>query len=228
MSSRSKAPPFERPISKHRSRNPASSTTAGPAGNETAVHPDTVYAIAQEHYAYWAQQLGREGGDWPWGYFAENLTIQGLQERALHVGDELLVGSELRLIVTGPRIPCFKVAWRMQRPQSFVREFAASGRTGVYFAVLHPGTVAPADAVHVIKQQSSNPTVHELGAIVRGEPRSPTRSCSGCWRCPISARPPRCCSVASTIGCWIVPTRRAAGRVGAASWCWMSGRRRRK
>jgi uncharacterized protein len=141
----------------------------GPTGNETAVHPDTVYAIAQEHYAYWAQRLGREASAWGYGYFAENLTIRGLAEQQLHVGDELLVGSELRLIVTGPRIPCFKVAWRMQQPQSFVRDFAASGRTGVYFAVLQPGTASPGDPVRVVRRQSANPTVFEIAAVARGE-----------------------------------------------------------
>jgi uncharacterized protein len=141
----------------------------GPVGNETAVHPDTVYAIAVEHYAYWAGRLRAEARDWRYGYFAENLTIRGLAEQELHVGDVVRVGANLRLIVTGPRIPCFKVAWRMQRPQSFVREFAASGRTGVYFAVLEPGTVSPGDNVQVVHRETDNPTVFEIGAIARGE-----------------------------------------------------------
>jgi len=141
----------------------------GPAGNETAVHPDTVYAIAEEHYAYWATRLGGNSSQWRYGYFAENLTISGLAEQELHVGDELLIGSDVRLIVTGPRIPCFKVAWRMQQPQSFVQEFAASGRTGVYFAVVQPGTVVAGDQVRIVHQEKTNPTVFDIGAVARGE-----------------------------------------------------------
>ena len=45
----------------------------GPVGNETAVHPDTVYAIAQEHYGYWAQQLGRKASDWPYGAISRRI-----------------------------------------------------------------------------------------------------------------------------------------------------------
>ncbi|HTV96000.1 MAG TPA: MOSC domain-containing protein [Steroidobacteraceae bacterium] len=148
---------------------PCSVGRNGLDGNETAVHPDPVYAIAEEHYAYWAETLGVAPGQWPHGYFAENLTIRGLSERHLHVGDIVQIGPRLRLIVAGPRIPCFKLAWRMEQPDSFVRDFASSGRTGVYFGVLEPGAVAAGDSVRVIHQESSNPTVYEIGACTRGE-----------------------------------------------------------
>ncbi|MBS0418407.1 MAG: MOSC domain-containing protein [Proteobacteria bacterium] len=149
-------------------RGPCRIGLAGPEGNETAVHPDTVYAIALEHYDYWTQRLGSHISQSGYGYFAENLTIAGLDEQALHVGDVLLIGSTVRLIVTGPRIPCFKVAWRMQQPQAFVRDFAESGRTGVYFAVLQPGMIEAGDTVEVIHRESANPTVATLGAVARG------------------------------------------------------------
>lgn len=138
-------------------------------GNETAVHPDPVYAIAEEHYAYWAERLGMAPGQWPHGYFAENLTIRGLSERDLHLGDIVQIGPRLRLIVAGPRIPCFKLAWRMGQPDSFVRDFASSGRTGVYFGILEPGTVVAGDSVQVIHRELDNPTVYEIGACTRGE-----------------------------------------------------------
>lgn len=77
-------------------RGPCFIGHAGPEGNETAVHPDTVYAIAREHYDYWAQRLGSQISQSGYGYFAENLTIAGLDEQALHVGDVQL-GSSLGL-----------------------------------------------------------------------------------------------------------------------------------
>lgn len=141
----------------------------GVDGNETAVHPDPVYAIAEEHYSYWADRLSVEPGQWPYGYFAENLTIRGLSERTLRVGDIVQIGPQLQLIVAGPRIPCFKVAWRMGRPDSFVRDFASSGCTGVYFGVLEPGAVMAGDSVQVLHRASDNPTVYEIGAYTRGE-----------------------------------------------------------
>ena len=143
--------------------------SGGPEGNETAVHPDTVYAIAQEHYAYWAQRLGVARDSWDYGYFAENLTIRGLSEAKLRIGDIVQIGAEVRLVVTGPRIPCFKLAWRMKQPERFVSDFAASGRTGVYFAVVRTGFVRAGDAVEIVHAESTHPTVAEIGACVRGE-----------------------------------------------------------
>lgn len=148
---------------------PCSIDGNGLDGNETAVHPDPVYAIAEEHYAYWAARLGVSPGQWPHGYFAENLTIRGLCERDLHVGDIVQIGSQLRLVVAGPRIPCFKLAWRMEQPGNFVRDFANSGRTGVYFGVLEPGVVVAGDPVRVLHRESNNPTVYEIAACTRGE-----------------------------------------------------------
>jgi len=149
-------------------RGPCFIGREGPEGNETAVHPDTVYAIASEHYDYWAQRLGSDISEPGYGYFAENLTIAGLDERELHVGDVLRVGPEVQLVVTGPRIPCFKVAWRIQQPPSFVREFAESGRSGVYFAVLTAGRVEAGDTVEIIQEEVTNPTVSTLGEVARG------------------------------------------------------------
>lgn len=146
---------------------------AGLEGNETAVHPDPVYAIAEEHYAYWADRLSVPLGQWPPGYFAENLTIRGLSEQELRVGDIVQIGSQVRLIVAGPRIPCFKVAWRMQRPDAFVRDFAASGNTGVYFGVLDAGSVVAGDVVRLVHREPANPTVYEVGALTRGETAVP-------------------------------------------------------
>jgi len=142
---------------------------SGPEGNETAVHPDTVYAIAEEHYTYWTQRLGVDRSSWDYGYFAENLTIRGLSEAELRIGDIVRIGAEVLLVVTGPRIPCFKVAWRMGQPERFVSDFAASGRTGVYFAVVQPGVVRAGDAVEVVHSEPTHPTVSEIGACARGE-----------------------------------------------------------
>ena len=74
----------------------------GLAGNETAVHPDAIYAIANEHYEFWANRLGADRSTWLPGQFAENLTIAGLDESSLRVGDVIAIGPDVMLIVTGP------------------------------------------------------------------------------------------------------------------------------
>jgi ferredoxin-NADP reductase/MOSC domain-containing protein YiiM len=142
-------------------------TRAGLEGNEVAVHTDAVYAFAHEQYARWAQELGADAAQWMPGHFAENLTIAGLDEHALSVGDRLRVGAEVELVVAGPRIPCFKLAWRMRQAESFVARFAAAGRTGVYFGVARTGSLGAGDAIEVI-ERSGRESVAEIAALIAG------------------------------------------------------------
>ena len=102
-----------------------------------------VYAYPFEHYAYWRDTLGR--ADLEPGHFGENLTTEGLLEDDVRVGDVLRVGSAL-LEVSQPRVPCFKLAARMDDP-TFARPFLASGRVGFYVRVLETGALAAGDTV---------------------------------------------------------------------------------
>src|SRR5712671_7952605 len=71
-----------------------------------------VYVYPSEHYAFWREEL--PGVDLPWGSFGENLTVEGLAEDGLNIGDKLRIGSA-EFMVTQPRIPCFKLAIRFNR-----------------------------------------------------------------------------------------------------------------
>lgn len=149
---------------------PVRITHQGLEGNEVAVHTDPVYALAAEAYPYWAAELGENLDNWPPGFFGENLLVSGLDETDLHLGDVLAVGDTVRLIVAGPRIPCFKLTWRLQQPKSFIPKFALSNRTGVYFGVLEEGTVKAGDKVTRIHTEAGNPTVSELAGFIFGQP----------------------------------------------------------
>ena len=61
-----------------------------------------VYAYPIEHYAYWRQALHRD--DFLHGQFGENLTVEGMLEDAVHVGDVFQIG-EATLQITQPRVP---------------------------------------------------------------------------------------------------------------------------
>lgn len=105
--------------------------------------PDkAVYAYPSEHYAHWSRELAR---DFPWGQFGENLTVEGLFEDEVCIGDVFRVGAA-RLEVTQPRSPCFKLAMKMQL-DDFVDRFAASLRTGFYLRVFDEGAVAAGVAI---------------------------------------------------------------------------------
>jgi ferredoxin-NADP reductase/MOSC domain-containing protein YiiM len=137
-------------------------TQNGAAGDERAAHPDKIYAFARTAYDYWAEYLGRDRAGWPDGFFGENLTFDTLDELDVRIGDIFTVGDEVKLVVTGARTPCVKLAWRLNQPRTFQKIFAKSRHTGVYFGVLAAGVVHSGDAVHRIRHDPTMPSVAEV------------------------------------------------------------------
>ena len=134
---------------------------AGDAQADLSVHggaDKAVYAYPFENYAYWREQL--PGRELPLGIFGENLTIEGLCEDAVHIGDELRIGTA-RLVLTQPRLPCFKLGIRFGDPDMVAR-FLAGNRPGFYLAVLEEGEVGTGDAVELVREDENRLTVTEL------------------------------------------------------------------
>jgi len=107
-----------------------------------------VYAYPSEHYSYWRSQLGEP--DLAWGAFGENFTTEGLLEDQVQIGAHIRVGSA-ELVVTQPRMPCYKLGVRFDRPE-MVKRFLQSKRTGFYLAVLREGEVAAGDPIECASQ----------------------------------------------------------------------------
>lgn len=127
---------------------------AGDRQADLSVHggPDkAVYAYPSEHYAFWREEL--PGVALPWGAFGENLTVEGLTETELRVGDVLRIETA-EFVVTQPRLPCFKLNARFQRPD-MVKRFLRSGRTGFYLAVVTEGQLAAGDAIELLPTDRS-------------------------------------------------------------------------
>ncbi|MDB6016997.1 MAG: molybdenum cofactor biosysynthesis protein [Pedosphaera sp.] len=125
--------------------------------NHGGIHK-AVYAYPHEHYDYWSRELGRQ--DFTFGQFGENLTVTGLIEDQVHIGDMFRIGEAL-LEVTQPRVPCFKLASKMQMT-SFPKLFAASGRTGFYLRVLAEGEIGAGDPIERVKTDARGLTVRAL------------------------------------------------------------------
>src|SRR5215470_2174847 len=136
---------------------------------DLSVHggPDkAVYVYRAEHYAYWRRELPDVA--LPWGMFGENLTAEGLQdEQALQIGDRFRVGSA-EVVVTQPRLPCFKLGLRFGR-DDIVKRFLASGRTGFYFKVVAEGEVAAGDPVLLVERASGSVAVSEITRLYARE-----------------------------------------------------------
>ncbi len=100
-----------------------------------------VYTYPSEHYDFWRSELPEM--DLDWGVFGENFTTEGLEEESIHIGDVFQLGTT-RLVVTEPRMPCFKLAIRFGRTD-IVKRFLQSQRSGFYFGVEQEGTVQAGD-----------------------------------------------------------------------------------
>lgn len=140
----------------------------GDQQSDLTVHggPDkAVYAYPSEHYPFWRSEL--PGMDLAWGVFGENFTTDGLDEETLHIGDRLRVGSA-ELLVTQPRMPCFKLGIRFDR-SDMVKRFLQSGRTGFYFAVLKEGEVAAGDSIELLERDEHNIPVADVVNLYRGD-----------------------------------------------------------
>lgn len=117
-----------------------------------------VYAYPSEHYLFWKQEL--PGMELPWGMFGENFTTEGLFETETHVGDTFRIGSA-ELMVTQPRMPCYKLGIRFGRAD-IIKRFLWSERSGFYFSVLKEGEVGAGDEVELIERNTSGVRVVDV------------------------------------------------------------------
>ena len=116
------------------------------------------YAYPSEHYTYWRDEL--PDMELPWGMFGENFTTEGLDESTVNIGDRFRVGSA-EVMVTEPRLPCFKLGIKFGR-MDILRRFLASGRTGFYFSVECEGEVGAGDKIELIGRDKNNVTVADI------------------------------------------------------------------
>ena len=117
-----------------------------------------VYIYTIEHYDYWKRELVRD--DLTYGQFGENLTVEGLLEETVHIGDVFRVGEAL-VEVSQPRVPCFKLGIKMGNAR-IVKPFLASERVGFYVRVLEEGEVGAGDAIERTKVGEGQMTVKEI------------------------------------------------------------------
>jgi MOSC domain-containing protein YiiM len=120
-----------------------------------------VYAYPLEHYAFWQEVLDEE---LLFGAFGENLTVKGLPlEEEIAVGDRLRIGAA-ELVVTQPRVPCYKLGLRFGR-KDMPKRFLASRRSGYYLAVEMEGDVGAGDRVETLARHPARIPVAEVTRV---------------------------------------------------------------
>lgn len=142
----------------------ASGNIDGDQQSDLSVHggPEkAVYAYPAEHYDFWRHEL--PDSELTWGAFGENFTTDGLLEDDVWIGDRYRVGTA-ELVVTQPRMPCYKLAIRFGQVE-MVKRFLQSRRSGFYLAVEREGDVGAGDAIERIARHERRLTVADVVAL---------------------------------------------------------------
>jgi MOSC domain-containing protein YiiM len=128
---------------------------------DLSVHggPDkAVYTYSVEHYEYWRGVF--PDLEMPNGMFGENLTVEGLIESEINVGDVFRIGSAI-VTATQPRMPCYKLGIKFGR-MDVIKKFLASGRSGIYFKVSKEGQVSTGDSICQITKDLNQITISDI------------------------------------------------------------------
>jgi MOSC domain-containing protein YiiM len=124
-----------------------------------------VYAYPSEHYPFWRNEL--PATELPWGAFGENLTTSGLLENNVCIGDRFSIGTA-EVVVTQPRMPCFKLNLKFDR-DDMVKRFLASHRSGFYLRVLREGEIGAGDEIVPVHQDEHRVSVLDTLRLHLGE-----------------------------------------------------------
>lgn len=130
-----------------------------------------VYCYPAEHYARWRSEL--PGVDLPCGMFGENLTLEGLLEDGAHIGDRFRMGTAV-LMVTQPRLPCYKLGIKFGR-DNMPERFLASGRTGFYLSVVEEGELGAGDIIEPVEKEANQISISTILHLYRDQERKDTR-----------------------------------------------------
>ena len=155
--------------------------------------PDkAIYLYTVENYQHWATARGE--AHYGHGHFGENLTVIGLEDDTVHIGDIFSAGETI-LQITQPRVPCFKLGLKFGDPD-FVGEFLTSGRTGFYLRVIQEGQISSGDTIQLLSQDSGSVSVsNAIGALIKSpdqrrwiEKVLAVEALSSAWREDLSRR----------------------------------------
>jgi len=117
--------------------------------------PDqAVLLYSADHYPRWQNELGRE---FPFGGFAENLTVSGLDENTVCIGDIYQIGA-VKLQVSKLRIPCWIIA-RCWGIPDLTKRVSQTSRTGWYCRVLQTGEIEAGLPVELLERSDDEQTV---------------------------------------------------------------------
>jgi len=145
-----------------------------------------ILAYSADHYPTWIGELHTDDFQMPqheecnlgafgFGAFAENLTIQGLTEENVCIGDRFAVGDvggdasgvPILLEVSQPRQPCWKIS-RRWRNRTLTKQVGKTGRTGWYLRVLREGRMTVGDVMTLNSRPHPDWTIRRANDLLMG------------------------------------------------------------
>lgn len=116
------------------------------------------YLFSSDQYPYWKSIYPEL--NWDWGMFGENLTIEGLDESQIRIGDIFKIGNAT-VQVSQPREPCYKLGVRF-KTQEILKRFINHARPGTYVRILEEGSVVKGDTLELIEKSKNPLTIKQL------------------------------------------------------------------
>ena len=146
------------------------------------VHGDTVidrkhhggvnkacFLFSADQYTYWKPMYRHLA--WDWGMFDENLTVSGMDDSQLRIGDVYQIGTAV-VQVSQPREPCYKLGIRFN-DQDIIKRYVDHGYPGTYVRILEEGDVTTDDEVQLVKQSENTLTVEQCFELILARKKNP-------------------------------------------------------
>ncbi len=116
------------------------------------------YLFSADQYPYWKKLYTQL--EWDWGMFGENLTIAGLNEDEIRIGDIYKTGGAL-VQISQPREPCYKLGVRFGT-QEILKQFIDRAFPGTYVRILQEGEVKTTDELLLVERSKNTLTVKQF------------------------------------------------------------------
>jgi MOSC domain-containing protein YiiM len=120
------------------------------------------YIFSSDLYSEW--QARHPHLEWSYGMFGENITIEGLDESKIRIGDIYQIGSA-KVQVSEPRQPCFKLNIRFNSKEA-IKDFVNGHRSGCYLRIIECGFVENGDELTLLETNPKSLTVQEVFKLI--------------------------------------------------------------
>jgi MOSC domain-containing protein YiiM len=116
------------------------------------------YLFSADQYDYWKNLY--PDLEWNYGMLGENLTISGLDETQIYIGDTYKIGNAI-VQITQPREPCYKFGVKFGT-QTVLKQFIDHGFPGTYVSILEEGFVEVGDEMELVERAKNSLTISQF------------------------------------------------------------------